>query len=213
MTSRASGRLIIVLCAAAVVIWAASCGMRPPPEYREISDAENVDLSPMPAPVEGADAGAMEDADASPDGPGGGSLSIALPWASVAAIPIAQLLGKSRADIETLLSPVKPETREEKAAARKEAKEGWTRYTANLRIRYDAADIAVAFEQQVPADLSCLQAAKWLGFEDAATPTDEKERCVWSRGASGPSLGGGANGELDRKTSIFKAFKPAPQTP
>ena len=211
MTSRASGRMVVVLCAAAAL--AASCGMRPPREYHEISKTESVDLTPMPAPADDADAGAGEDADASPDGPGMGTLSLALPWAAVASMPIAQLLGKSRADIETLQAPAKPKTHEEKVAARKEAKEGWTRYTANLRIQYDAANVAVALEQQVPATLSCLEAAKWLGFGKAAPPVEEKARCVWTAGPGDGSLGGGASGELDRKSALFKASKPAPQAP
>jgi hypothetical protein len=203
--------MVVVLCAAAAL--AASCGMRPPREYHEISKTENVDLSPMPAPVHDADAGAGEEVDASPDGPGMGSLSIALPWAAVPAMPIAQLLGKSRKDVEALQAPVKPVTHEEKVAARKEAKEGWTRYTANLRIRFDDADIAVAIEQQVPATLSCLDAAKWLGFAEAEPPVDGKERCTWTAEAGDNSLGGGASGELDRKSAMFKAFRPAPKTP
>jgi hypothetical protein len=211
MISRATGVVSIVAVAAAA--WAASCGMRPPREYHEASDAVAMDLAPMPASG-GADAGSNEDdeADASPDGPGMGKLSIGLPWAAMPAVPIAALLGKSRTDIEALHHPTKPETKEQRILARREAKEGWTRYTANLRIRFDDTDIAVEIEQQVPATLSCQDAAKWLGFEDAEPPVDGKERCTWTDQAGDADLGGGAHGELDRKKSLFKAFKPAPQT-
>lgn len=212
MISSFSGRAAVILCAAAVV-WATSCGMRPPPEYHEASEAQDVDLRPLPAAEDGADAGARDTADASPDGPGMGTLSLALPWGAIPSMPIAQLLGKSRADIETLVSPVKPESKEERAAMRKEAKEGWTRYTANLRIRYEDADVAVELEQQVPSELSCVDAAKWLGFADAESPTEADGRCVWSAGEGGARLGGGGSGDLDRKSSIFRASRPFQQTP
>jgi hypothetical protein len=212
MTPRATG-LVLVVVGAAATAWAISCGMRPPREYHEISQTEGVDLAPMPKEG-GVDAGEDdEEADASPDGPGMGQISIALPWSAVAAVPIATLLGKSRTEIEALHAPVKPATKEEKARARQEAKEGWTRYTANLRIRYDDAGVAIEFEQEVPAKLTCLDAAKWLGFDKAGTPVDGVERCTWSGADGGGDLGGGVNGELIRKGSIFKAFKPSPKTP
>jgi hypothetical protein len=212
MISGFSGRAAVILCGAAVV-WTTSCGMRPPPEYNEASEAQDVDLRPFPAAEDDADAGARDPADASPDGPGMGTLSLALPWGAIPSMPIALLLGKSRADIETLVSPVKPESKEERAVMRKEAKEGWTRYTANLRIRYEDADVAVELEQQVPSELSCVEAAKWLGFADAESPTEADGRCVWSAGKGGAKLGGGESGDLDRKSSIFRASKPFPKTP
>jgi len=211
MFSRTVGLSVVVLCAAAV--WAASCGMRPPREYNDVSKADNVDLSPLPPPAEDVDAGALEDPDASPDGPGMGTLSIGLPWAAVEAMPIAQLLGKTRKEIEALQAPVKPETPEQKAEAKKDTKQGWVRFTANLRVQFDDADIAIAFEQQVPSDLSCLDAAKWLGFADAAPPVDAPERCKWTDAKGDSNLGNGACGELDRKTSLFTAKKPAPKIP
>ena len=209
MFSRTIGLSVVVLCIAAV--WAVSCGMRPPREYHDVSNVENVDLSPLPPPGENVDAGALDDADASPDGPGMGTLSIGLPWAAVEAMPIAQLLGKTRAEIGSLQAPLKPETPAQKAEAKREAKEGWMRYTPNLRVRFDDADIAVEFEQQVPSELSCLDAAKWLGFANAAPPVDAPERCKWTDAKGDANLGDGAHGELDRKTSLFRARKPAPK--
>jgi hypothetical protein len=211
MSSRIVGFSVVVLCAAAV--WAASCGMRPPREYHDASKAENVDLTPMPPPAEDADAGAEDAADASPDGPGMGTLSIGLPFAAVPAIAIAQLLGMARKDIESLQAPVKPETPEQKVEAKRDAKLGWTRFTPNLKVRFDDADVAIAIEQQVPAELSCQDAAKWLGFADAEAPVDAPERCTWTDEKGDANLGGGASGELDRKTSLFTAKKPAPKTP
>jgi hypothetical protein len=210
MSSRTVCHWVVVLCAAAL---AASCGMRPPPEYHEVSNAETVDLTPMPAPVEDADAGAadVEDGDESPDGPGMGTLSIGLPLAAMPAITIAQVLGMARKDVEALQSPAKPETPEQKAEAKRDAKEGWVRLTSNLKVQFDDADVAIAFEQQVPAGLSCLDAAKWLGFADAAPPVDTPELCKWTDDKGDANLGGGAHGELDRKTSLFTAKKPAPQ--
>jgi hypothetical protein len=207
MSSRTTCHWVVVLCAAAL---AASCGMRPPPEYHDASKAETVDLTPMP-PAEAADAGAAEDVDEPPDGPGMGTLSIGLPLAAVPAITIAQVLGMARKDIEALQAPVKPETPEQKVEAKRDAKLGWVRLTSNLKVQFDDADIAIAFEQQVPAELSCLDAAKWLGFADAAPPIDAPELCKWTDAKGDANLGDGAHGELDRKTSLFTAKKPAPQ--
>jgi hypothetical protein len=207
MIFTATGRWAVVLCAAAV--WAAGCGMRPPREYNDVSNADQVDLTPLPPPAENVDAGPSDDVDASPDGPGMGTLSIGLPWAAVPVMPIAELLGKTRKEIETLQAPVKPKTPEEKATAKKEAKEGWTRFTPNLKVRFDDDDIAIELEQQVPAGLSCLDAAKWLGFADAKLPVEAKERCTWTADGAN-ALGNGARGEMVRKSSVFNASKPAP---
>jgi hypothetical protein len=210
MPSRTVCHWVVVLCAAAL---AASCGMRPPPEYHDASKAETVDLTPMPAPTEAVDSGAADDDDVDepPNGPGMGTLSIGLPLAAVPAITIAQVLGMARKDIEALQSPLKPETPEQKAEAKRDAKEGWVRLTPNLKVQFDDANVAIAFEQQVPVDLSCMDAAKWLGFADAAAPIDAPERCKWTDDKGDANLGGGARGELDRKTSLFTAKKPAPQ--
>jgi len=207
MICKATGRWAVVLCAAAV--WAAGCGMRPPREYHDVSKSDGVDLAPLPPPAEDLDAGPGDDVDASPDGPGMGALSIGLPWAAMPAMPIAQVLGKTRDDIETLQAPMKPKTPEEKATAKKEAKEGWTRFTPNLKVQFDDEDIAVALEQQVPEGLSCLDAAKWLGFAGAKAPAETPERCTWTAGGAN-ALGNGAHGEMDQKSFLFKALKPAP---
>jgi hypothetical protein len=207
MESKRNRSAIVALCLVAGT-WAAACGMVPPREYHEAEKAENVDVNPLPPPGE-ASADAGTEAEASPDGPNMGTLPVGLPWSVVPAMTIAQVLGKTREEIEGLQAPVEAESREEKAALKEASKLGWTRYTPNLRVRFDDADLAVAFEQQVPSTLSCEAAAKWLGFDGAAAPEQTEPKCSWIPKSGAGGLGNGVAGELDRKTSLFTATAPA----
>ena len=184
--------------------------MVPPREFHEAEKAENVDVNPMP-PSTAAEADAGAEVEAPADGPNMGMLSVALPWSGVSGMPIAQILGKTRKEIESLKVPAEPASREEKAVLKADSKIGWIRYTANLRVRFDDDDVAVAFEQQVPAGLSCEAAAKWLGFADAAPPEQTESKCSWTPQAGAGGLGNGIAGELERKSALFTATAPQPQ--
>jgi hypothetical protein len=203
MFSRKAAVFVGSLCLAAGA-WAASCGMVPPREFNEAANAEDVDVRPLPPPSgEPEDAGV--EADASPDGPNMGTLSVALPWSGISGMPIAKILGRTRDEIESLKMPAEPGTPEQKTAAKADSKLGWIRYTANLRVQFDDDDIAVSFEQEVPAGLSCEAAAKWLGFEEVAATVEKGSKCKWKKG----DLGRGVSGNLDRATQLFTASAPA----
>lgn len=201
-----SRRTAGILGAFAVVgaAWAVACGMVPPREFHEAAEAEGVDVRPLPPP-DGSREDAGVEPDASPDGPNMGSLSVALPWAGISGMPIARVLGKTRDEISSLKAPAEPATPGDKAAAKAEAKLGWTRFTANLKVRFDD-DVAVEFEQRVPEELSCRDAARWLGFEEPAAPAEKGSKCAWEKGG----LGDGIEGKLDRETRLFTASAPAP---
>ena len=184
----------------------AGCGFVPPPEFHEVSDMDEIVLpESMGAPS--ADAGVADACAAQPETATAGNLQLGVGMTTIPAMPISELLGKTRDDIETLLAPVKPEDREEKKARKLEEKEGWIHYTEHLKVRFSDDDIALELVQQVPADLSCIDAAKWLGFGDAMAPVKYKDNCEWPQKSDKHLLAPDVHGKLTLDGAIFHAFK------
>ncbi len=184
----------------------AGCGFVPPPEFHEVSDVDEIVLpESMGAPA--ADAGVTDASEAQPETAMAGNLQLGVGMTTIPAMSISELLGKARDDIETLLAPVKPETRDEKKALKLEEKEGWIHYTEHLKVRFSDDEIVIELVQQVPADLTCLDAAKWLGFGDAMAPVKNKDNCEWPQESDKHLLGPGVHGKLTLDGAIFHAFK------
>lgn len=184
----------------------AGCGFVPPPEFHEVSDIDEIVLpESMGTPT--ADAGVTDASAEQPETVTSGDLQLGVGMTTIPAMPISELLGKARADIETLLAPVKPEDRKEKKARKLEEKEGWIHYTEHLKVRFSEDDIAIELVQQVPADLTCLDAAKWLGFVDAMTPKKNKDNCEWPQKSVKHLLGPDVHGKLTLEDAMFYAFK------
>jgi len=115
------------------------------------------------------------------------------PLAVIPSMPISQLLGKKRADIETLFHPSEPGHAE-----------GWTRYNRHLEVRYDG-ERCVELIQLVRVGLSCREAGRWVGFGEAMAPIYKSKRCVWPAGSIKHRLGDGVSGELILEGGIFRA--------
>ena len=175
----------------------AACGSQSR-EFKAVAQASDmqVDLPPAPPSADGdagpeGDAGVDEEADV-----GEGSIPIAFGLAAVPAMPIAQLLGMNRPEIETLLRPVGADETEKAA--------GWVRYSRHLRVRYEGP-LAVELIQKVPAELAFARAARWMGFGDAGPAVESDERCTWPAGDPARALAEGVSGELDRRDCLFTA--------
>jgi hypothetical protein len=193
MLARAT-RTVLVLAAAAAI---GACGS-PSKEFKAVAQADGLEVDlPPPAAVRG-DGGAAAGADDGDD-LGGGFVPIAFGLATLPAMPISQLLGMTRADIETLLSPVGSDDAEKAA--------GWVRYSRHLRVRYDG-DVSVELTQKVPTGLSCAAAAKWIGFDQAGPAVDDDGQCSWPAGDAARALAEGVFGELDRGGCQFTARAP-----
>ncbi len=113
--------------------------------------------------------------------------------APIPSMPISQLLGRTREHVETLFSPVGPE-----------ADAGWARYNRHLVVRYED-DILVEMVQRVPGELTCLEAARWMGFGSAQPPIRRADRCVWPPESQRHRLGDGVSGELILDGGHFRA--------
>jgi hypothetical protein len=113
--------------------------------------------------------------------------------ANIPSMPLSQLLGKTRADIETLFHP-----------AAEGHTEGWVRYHDHLEVRYEQRR-CVELIQLVPAKLSCIEAARWVGFGEAMAPIYQATRCVWPPGSLKHALGAGVSGDLNLDGGIFRA--------
>jgi hypothetical protein len=113
--------------------------------------------------------------------------------APIPSMPISQLLGKIRADIETLFYPSQPGH-----AA------GWVRYNQHLEVRYDEQR-CVELVQLVPGGLTCREAARWVGFGAAMAPIYRAEKCVWPPKSLKHLLGDGVSGELILEGGMFRA--------
>lgn len=194
MTSRTA----IALIAALGLLAIAGCGMRPPPDFHEAADVDDVNLDPMPDPPEPAeptDAGVDPDAGtAPPPDTELAELPVAVGMTVIPTLTVSALLGKTRADVEALLDPIGPEDPEDP--------EGWIRYSDHLKLLF-AEEVVVELIQEVPEGKTCLEAARWLGFGDAEEPTQAADGCTWSAGA----LGKGVGGKLPPKTGLFHAWK------
>ncbi len=200
------GAIMVSAGAIGALAFLAGCGFVPPPEFNEVSEIDEIILpDSMGAPS--ADAGVTDASEARPETAMAGNLQLGVGMTTIPAMPISELLGKARDDIETLLAPEKPETREEKKARRLEEKEGWIHYTEHLKVRFSDDEIAIELVQKVPEDLTCLDAAKWLGFGDAMAPKKNKDNCEWPQKSVMHLLGPGVHGKLTLDGAIFHAFK------
>jgi hypothetical protein len=189
-------RTVFIIAAAAAI---GACGS-PSREFKAVARADGLEVDLPPPAIAAGDAGV--DAGADPGAElGGGFVPIAFGLAALPAMPIAQLLGMTRTDIETLLRPVGSDD-VEKAA-------GWVRYSRHLRVRYEG-DVAVELTQKVPAGLSCAAAATWIGFPGAGPAVETEERCDWPAGDAARALAEGVSGDLDRAGCGFTARAPVP---
>lgn len=140
----------------------------------------------------------MNDAHQSNDAPPEAEPSSAVvvsdePLAVIPSMPISQLLGRTRANIETLFHPARPDT-----------EPGWTRYNQHLIVRYEG-EVALELVQLVPGGLDCVAAAHWMGFGDASPPLRRRDRCLWPPQSDRHSLGEGVSGELILQGGRFTA--------
>ena len=178
----------------------AACGGLPR-DYNEVAEAERVELpvEEGEAPADENDAGvdAADDTDHEI-----GAAPLAVGMTTIPALPIARVLGKARDDIETLFTPVGADESEKEA--------GWVRYNQHLKVRYDESDLAVELVHRVPEDLGCLEAARWLGFEDADPPERDEGSCVWPVGSDEHALAEDASGRLVPDAELFTARRESP---
>ena len=113
--------------------------------------------------------------------------------AAIPSMPMSQLLGKTRADIETLFHPSAPG----------HAK-GWVRYNEHLELRYEG-EVCVEMLLRVGDGLTCTEAARWVGFAAAMAPIHRARKCLWPPNSLKHSLGRGVSGELSLADGIFAA--------
>jgi hypothetical protein len=106
---------------------------------------------------------------------------------------ISQVLGMSRQMVETLFTPVEPPD-----------PDGWVRYNDDLLMRYEN-DAVVEVLQKVTAGLTCIDAAKWMGFAETMSPIYKSDGCVWPQDSIKHLLGEGFSGYLDLTTGGFTA--------
>jgi len=139
-------------------------------------------------------------------------LEISVGMSTIPAMPLSGLLGNTRDSIEILLSPIRPETREERKAVREQEKLGWVQYTRHLKVRFTENDLAVEIVQQVPEDLSCEKAAHWMGFPNAMPAKRNEGSCEWPAGSDKHLLGKGLRGSLVFDGASFSAaLDPIPE--
>lgn len=194
-----TSRAAIALIATISLLATTGCGMRPPPDFHEAADVDDVNLDPLPDPPEPAepsDAGVDPDAGAETPPPDSelAELPVAMGMTAISTLTVSALLGKARADVEALLDPIGPDD--------PDVPEGWIRYSDHLKLLFEE-EIVVELIQEVPEGKTCLESARWLGFADAEEPTEAADGCRWSAGALGPGVGG----ELLQKTGLFRAWK------
>jgi hypothetical protein len=113
--------------------------------------------------------------------------------AEIPSMPLSQLLGKTRADIETLFHPAA----EGHAAA-------WVRYNDHLEVRYEQGR-CVEMILAVRGGQTCKEAAAWVGFGAAMAPIYRAKTCVWPPNSIKHSLGSGVSGELILEGGTFRA--------
>ena len=113
--------------------------------------------------------------------------------AVIPSMPLSQLLGKARVDIETLFHPNEPGHAE-----------GWVRYNKHLEVRYEKQR-CVELIQLVPGGLTCRAAARWVGFGETMAPIYRADKCVWPAVSLKHLLGPGVSGELVFQGGVFRA--------
>jgi hypothetical protein len=202
MTDSLSNPLTIVtVTAVAVALAAAGCGMRPPPDFHEAADVDNVDLDPLPdKPAEPApgDGGVAPDGGTTADLPEDrAELPVAVGMAAVPAIPVSAILGKTREEVESLIDPIGPDDEEQP--------EGWIRYSDHLKLLFVEEAVSELI-QEIPEGKTCLEAALWLGFTAAKEPVQAADACRWPDNDAEHALGDGVGGELPLKTHLFRAW-------
>ncbi|MFO8073496.1 MAG: hypothetical protein R6V85_16650 [Polyangia bacterium] len=197
---RSSGMVVRALAVLSPAFSLAACGGLPR-DYNEVAEAEQIDLpeEESEAPADGNDGGVDAAVDTDHEI---GAAPLAVGMTAIPALPIARVLGKARDDIETLFTTVGADESEKEA--------GWVRYNQHLEVRYDESDLAVELAHRVPEDLGCLEAARWLGFEDADPPRREEGSCVWPAGSDDHSLAEDASGRLVLDAELFTARRESP---
>lgn len=83
--------------------------------------------------------------------------------------------------------------------------DGWTKYTSTFGIRYQGGKAVELRERRVPAELTCREAAQWMGFARAKSPRLEKKRCVWPH--DDPRHGLGQRNASAKMTLDDRTFK------
>jgi hypothetical protein len=198
--TRALGLVIVSIAALGLIVFS-NCGMRPPKDFHEAADVEDVDLDPIPdkpEPPEPTDAGV--DPDGGPSEPPPDSeraeLPVAVGLVAVPTLTVADLLGKTREEVESLLAPIGPEDPENP--------EGWIRYSDHLKLLF-AEETVTELIQEVPEGKSCVDAARWIGFPDPAEPVQAADSCRWPDDDDAHELADGVGGELPR-SGLFHAW-------
>jgi len=113
--------------------------------------------------------------------------------AVIPSMPLSQLLGRTRANIETLFYP------NEHGHA-----EGWVRYNRGLEVRYEKQR-CVEMILLVRGGLTCRGAASWVGFGKAMSPIQRVGKCVWPADSLKHLLGPNISGELILQGGVFRA--------
>jgi hypothetical protein len=113
--------------------------------------------------------------------------------AVIPSMPLSQLLGKTRADIETLFRPNEPGHAD-----------GWVRYNEHIEVLYEK-QLCVELIQLVPGGLTCRAAASWMGFGKTMAPIYRADKCVWPADSLKHLLGPGVSGELVFQGGVFRA--------
>lgn len=116
-------------------------------------------------------------------------------------MPMSQLLGRTRANIETLFYPPRPGLHGN----------GWISYANSIEVRYDTQEIAVAMRLYRPVELqslTCAETAVWYGFGVEHAPNMlDADACFWSQGSLVTSSGAQVAARLD--SDVFDAWLPA----
>jgi hypothetical protein len=89
-----------------------------------------------------------------------------------ASMPIAQFLGKTRFDVETLMTP------------QESLPSAWVRYTPDLWLQYQD-EVVVAMKVKVSGSKTCEEAVRYLGFQVLADYYQNEGECIWPEGSLG----------------------------
>lgn len=87
-------------------------------------------------------------------------------------MPIAQFLGKTRFDVETLMT------------SQESLLNGWVRYMPDLWLRYQD-EVVVSMKVKVSGSKTCEEAVRYLGFQVLADYYQNEGECIWPQGSLG----------------------------